>query len=259
MNRPHVQCISTNQGKAYVIDSSISEETLQWIDNFRCSLTLNSKRPTVDRRFFADGLETTLLGKQDDLTALSSSTSHLDSERPMASLLERAIERSICSTYKSDGCWDHQEPDISRRLLLQRCHVFRYQRFLEYTKLGSQLDPHTDGNKVCDDTQLTSTHTLLLYLTDCPEGGETLLLTKCAKEATQKIESLERDPTVVDHNDAHDSILVYATIPKRGRILIFPHSTPHAGAKVVSLPKICLRAEVALLISKGEDIRVEGL
>ena len=97
MNRPHVQCVSTNQGKAYVIDSSISEETLQWIDNFRCSLTLNSKRPTVDRRFFADGLETTLLGKQDDSTALSSSTSHLDSERPMARLLESAIEDSICS------------------------------------------------------------------------------------------------------------------------------------------------------------------
>lgn len=267
MNRPHVQCISTKQGKAYVIDSSIGEETLQWIDNVRCCLPLNSKRPTVDRRFFADGPETILLGENDDMISLPSSTSsslHLDSERPMARLLESAIEDSICSIYTNDDCSDHHEPDISQGLRLRQCHVFRYQRFLEYTKLGSQLDPHTDGNKVCDDTQLTSTHTLLLYLTDCFEGGETLLLTKCAKYMTQKTGSLERDPSpseerVVDKiDDCADSVLLYATNPRRGRILIFPHSTPHAGAKVVSLPKICLRAEVTLLFSEGDDAGVDG-
>eukprot|EP00980_Cylindrotheca_fusiformis_P021795 scaffold8633_cov106-Cylindrotheca_fusiformis.AAC.1 len=176
--------VSTEQGNAWVIDSAISESKLEFIDTFRQSLTLNSKRPTVDRRFFADDPNT----------------------RPIAKFLEEALEKAIGKTV----------------------HVFRYQRFLEYRKAGSCLDPHTDGTKVCDDTKVTSTHTLLMYLTDCETGGETMLL----------------------QQGSWDSPILYSTKPRRGRILLFPHACPHAGNIVADVPKICLRAEVSLDKSK---------
>ena len=172
--------VSTDQGPAWVIEQILTEETLRFIDNFRLSLSLDSKRPTVDRRFFADNPIT----------------------RPISTLIEECLQ------------------------VIGLCHVFRYQRFLEYHKEGAMLDPHTDGQKICDDTNVTSTHTLLLYLTDCLEGGETLLLDNCK---------------------SWDSPIIHATKPKRGRIFLFPHASPHAGAKIISVPKICLRAEVALL------------
>lgn len=172
--------IETDQGAAWVIDSVFDESSLRKIDSFRELLVLNSKRPTVDRRFFADDPET----------------------RTVASLIENALSTSISRDF----------------------HVFRYQRFLEYRKKGSSLDPHTDGTKVCDDTKRKSTHTLLLYLSDCQQGGETLLLKHCAWDAP----------------------VLYVTTPMRGRILIFPHACPHAGNIVESVPKICLRAEVCL-------------
>lgn len=49
-----VNQIKTPQGDAWVIDNGFNDQTLQCIDQLRLSLTLDSKRPTVDRRFFAD-------------------------------------------------------------------------------------------------------------------------------------------------------------------------------------------------------------
>mmetsp|Transcript_39181 Transcript_39181/g.94740 ORF Transcript_39181/g.94740 Transcript_39181/m.94740 type:complete len:186 (+) Transcript_39181:86-643(+) len=177
---PNVHFIDTQQGPAWVIDDAIVESKLQYIDAFRETLDLNSKRPTVDRRFFADEIET----------------------RPMATALEDALTTNV--------------------MMSGKFHVFQYQRFLEYRKEGASLDPHTDGTKICDDTNQKSTHTLLLYLSDCKEGGETLILDQCSWDAT----------------------VLYPTKPQRGRILLFPHACPHAGNTVKDVPKICLRAEV---------------
>ena len=176
--------VKTAQGPAWIMDNLLTDEILCSIDQFRLSLALDSKRPTVDRRFFAD-----------------------DEKRTIAAILENAIKQGT-------------EQNII-------VHVFRYQRFLEYTREGIGLDAHTDGTKICDDTECVSTHTMLLYLADCAVGGETLLLKQCAE--------LEQKGNVI-----------HATKPRRGRILLFPHSTPHAGAPVVNVPKICLRAEVCL-------------
>ena len=126
------------------------------------------------------------------------------------------------------------------------------------------LDPHTDGHKKIDDEEakqydrniinnknnnnnnqdlavittntlrnVKSTHTLLLYLTDCKYGGETLILENCCSN-------------IKDDNNNNNNNIVSSVRPKRGRIFVFPHTTPHAGAKIQSIPKICLRAEVAL-------------
>ncbi|CAJ1967336.1 unnamed protein product [Cylindrotheca closterium] len=179
-----VHFIETQQGPAWVIDDAIPESKLQCIDAFRETLELNSKRPTVDRRFFADEIGT----------------------RPMATALEDALNSMMISG---------------------KFHVFQYQRFLEYRKEGASLDPHTDGTKICDNTNYKSTHTLLLYLSDCKEGGETLILNQCSWDAT----------------------VLYPTKPQRGRILLFPHACPHAGNVVKDVPKICLRAEVSHMLA----------
>lgn len=69
-----------------------------------------------------------------------------------------------------------------------------------------------------------STHTFILYLEDCAVGGETCLL---------------KDLSVAE--------TVLATVqPKRARLLLFPHSCPHAGEEVVDVPKLLIRGEVLL-------------
>ena len=47
--------------------------------------------------------------------------------------------------------------------------------------------------------------------------------------------------------DASSEGVVVGIAPLRGRIFLFPHATPHAGAACVSVPKVMLRAEVAIL------------
>lgn len=240
MPAAEVQYIDTAQGRAYVIDAAFDEATLNWISNdFRLSLPLDAKRPTVDRRFFADGP----CHSTDLLSADSSLWLHPD--RPVAHILEEAIQHSIGRKTRATSVTDAEEEEDTNQ---KSCHVFRYQRFLEYIKPGSKLDPHTDGTKICDDTQLTSTHTLLLYLTDCRKGGETLLMTECTKELPPN-DIYEYDK----EGKANDTVVLYATQPRRGRILLFPHATPHAGATVVDVPKICLRAEVCLRMGLHED------
>ena len=42
-----------------------------------------------------------------------------------------------------------------------------------------------------------------------------------------------------------EAVLVGVT-PALGRVLLFPHKQPHAGAACVALPKVVLRAELSL-------------
>lgn len=176
---------------AWIIDGGLSDDCLKNIQEIRQSLPLDTKRPTVKRRFFTSAAECPTL--RDDL--------------------QRIVEQAIVQGARrsSDNLSDHIE---------WKAHVFSYMRFLEYEEVGMRLDPHSDGNKICDDTGLKSTHTMLIYLSDCKKGGETILY--------------------------RSSEIVEAVKPRLGRILLFPHETLHAGAKTVDIPKTCLRAEVSL-------------
>jgi hypothetical protein len=74
-----------------------------------------------------------------------------------------------------------------------------------------------------------STHTFILYLSESSAGGETHLL--------------RRVPGRNFHLSAAENIL--ATVqPRLGRLLLFPHACPHAGAEVTDPPKLLLRGEV---------------
>ena len=318
-----VNQIETPQGDAWVIDNGFDTEMLQCIDRLRCSLKLDSKRPTVDRRFFSDQASnstffnknyksdgnprydydsTCILANEDTNNATSNesftegscspSSSNNDDkddkeekydhqQRPLASRIEHVISRSIhdammayknvsdCTTTNCDTVDNGKTSSSSGiNLSLKKktfAHVLRYQRFLEYNKVGMGLDPHTDGTKVCcDRPNIRSTHTMLLYLCDCKVGGETVLLkssptTTKVKTTTAASKHKSKNAPINHAGDGtksknkhylggdDDETILYSCKPKRGRILLFPHATLHAGMPVIDLPKICLRAEVSIL------------
>lgn len=80
-----------------------------------------------------------------------------------------------------------------------------------------------------DSTSRTSTHTFILYLTDCESGGETRLLRKVPG---RNFKLTEQENTLA------------AVQPRAGRLLVFPHSCPHSGAEVTCVPKLLLRGEM---------------
>mmetsp|Transcript_9366 Transcript_9366/g.14124 ORF Transcript_9366/g.14124 Transcript_9366/m.14124 type:complete len:565 (+) Transcript_9366:198-1892(+) len=99
--------------------------------------------------------------------------------------------------------------------------VFPNMRFLCYSTYGGSLPPHEDISHTDPFTNLSSTHTFILYLSTCEFGGETVLLDSVKKDSDFRI----------------------AVSPVRGRLLLFPHRCPHEGAGVISLPKLLLRGE----------------
>jgi hypothetical protein len=114
-----------------------------------------------------------------------------------------------------------------KKSLNKHAVVFPHMKFLNYDKPGSILPPHIDLTKVDIVTQNRSTHTLILYLYDCKEGGETALL-----------EELSPDGPYAYHK------VIANVCPRKGRLLLFPHACPHEGKEVISTPKLLLRGEV---------------
>ena len=101
--------------------------------------------------------------------------------------------------------------------------VFANMRFLQYSSRGGHLPPHEDLSRTDVILDRTSTHTFILYLSTCTEGGETALLRSVVRS---------------DEND--DNVIV---APVRGRLLLFPHKCPHEGAPLIDVPKLLLRGE----------------
>ena len=112
--------------------------------------------------------------------------------------------------------------------------VFPHMRFLNYSSSGTVLPPHIDlcrVNPFCrpsdkQNPKHRSTHTFILYLTDCQNGGETSLLEEVTADGSA--------PSLAKVS------------PRKGRLLIFPHVTPHEGMEVVDVPKILLRGELQI-------------
>ncbi|KAL7581241.1 hypothetical protein ACA910_006016 [Epithemia clementina (nom. ined.)] len=105
--------------------------------------------------------------------------------------------------------------------------VLPFMRFLSYDKAGIRLAPHVDLNRVDLESGIRSTHSFLLYLTDCHVGGETSLLKDLSRGSEE------------------DNITARVK-PKAGRLLLFPHVCPHEGEVVVDVPKLLIRGEVYL-------------
>jgi hypothetical protein len=101
-----------------------------------------------------------------------------------------------------------------------------HMRFLCYKQVGGILPPHIDLSRT-DRNGNMSTHTFILYLTSCSTGGETSLLHK-----------INCDSNCMPIN------IIAKVKPVRGRLLLFPHITPHEGNKVENVPKLLLRGEM---------------
>lgn len=104
---------------------------------------------------------------------------------------------------------------------------------------GSSLPPHLDLNRT-DREGRTSTHTFLLYLLDCAEGGETALLERIPKDADKAADRGDRS----GGGKTLDELTLAAVKPRRGRLLAFPHLWPHMGCVVQSAPKVALRGDM---------------
>ena len=70
--------------------------------------------------------------------------------------------------------------------------VLPWMRFLEYTEPNGSLGPHTDALIRCKETNVWSTHTLLLFCSDCDVGGETTLLPEDAKTTRLRKRKLQK-------------------------------------------------------------------
>lgn len=108
-------------------------------------------------------------------------------------------------------------------------------RFLHYPEPGGSLPTHVDLPRLVDGVR--TTHTFLLYLTDCESGGETRLL-----EARPGDAALASAGGVAPG----ERRVLAASAPRRGRLMMMPHACPHLAAPVESVPKILLRGEATL-------------
>ena len=166
--------------------------------------------------------------------------------------------------------------------------ILPFVRFLVYRNAGGSLPPHIDlcrsenfylspgegeeGKEVSDASQgensppheprdgeteictITSTHTFLLYLTTCENGGETALLHRlppptpaphllsAKKERKWKQEQASQDSPPQTLFEGSNTIA--AVKPVRGRLLFFPHACPHEGRLVECVPKMLIRGEM---------------
>ena len=101
-------------------------------------------------------------------------------------------------------------------------YFFPHMRFLNYDQPTGWLAPHTDLPRTDVVSGIRSTHTFILYMTDCDEGGETALL--------------------VDQKSCE---VLTKVNPRRGRLFLFPHECPHEGCETIT-QKILLRGEASV-------------
>jgi hypothetical protein len=141
------------------------QQLIDTINHIRSTLPLDSKRPTVNRRFYHDTdlrivqhLERIVY---DALTSLSTPTS--------------TTSVSIHDDVNHDNSIIRNQQTKTKKIHYT-IYCNRYLRILEYNTSGIGLPPHTDGIKICDTTQHHSTHTLLFYLSNCRSGGETVIM-----------------------------------------------------------------------------------
>lgn len=158
----------------------------------------------------------------------------------IASVVRQALI-SIFSVHQQQQ-QQHHHPHLQSNSFSPWVKLFPQMRFLHYSVDGSSLDPHVDLSRVdvTSKEEMKSTHTTILYLTDCNHGGGTALLRHLRK--------------VDVSSNAYDSqcnrAAVATVCPRYGRLLVFPHNCPHEGLPIyASAPKILLRGEISISYS----------
>lgn len=170
---------------SYTIDNSLSHDQVDWLID-------------LHRRIPVDITQKKKAGLCSERSYFCDAIGHI----------QRALEAAI--THAGLNC--------------DTIQVFPHMRFLDYSIVGTTLNPHVDICRVDPRTGVRSSHTFIVYLNDCVEGGETCLL----------------------QDMSHSSEILARVAPKRGRLLLFPHNCPHEGKEVRTVPKLLVRGEVYL-------------
>jgi ankyrin repeat protein len=193
---------------ACIVDGALTEDQLCFLDLLQQSL------PVIE------ACEEELGGgdkSYSDKSNRPSRSYYCDVDHKIQQMLEGTVEAARQAVTREVG---DEDADTTSGVPKS---IFQHIRFLKYEQKGGVLPPHVDLCRVDEKSGQRSTHTFILYLTDCTEGGGTALL-----------EHLKTP-----------SVLAVAQ-PKRGRALIFPHNCPHSGLEVDCVPKVLLRGEVIL-------------
>ena len=170
--------------------------------------------------------------------SLGTGTSAAGGASQMESVLVDATQEgaAVMGTHEVGGVLAGNTAGSAEPPPLHCCGALPLVRFLHYPSAGGSLPAHVDLPRVVEGGWRT-THSFLLYLTDCEHGGETLLL-----EAHPGDERLASAGGVAPG----ERQTLAASQPRRGRLLLMPHACPHSAAPVVSAPKLLIRGEVLL-------------
>ena len=186
-----------------IIDNALSEKQLQYMENLYHLLPIFDKRDEFDEQ-----------RPSDENVEYRPTRSYLcDAEEELQTMLMGCVQAARTFTSSSK---------VHRGDTLVPQSVFKHLRFLHYERSGGILPPHVDLCRVDEVSGKRSTHTFILYLTDCESGGGTALLTQL------------KDPETI-----------VSVQPKRGRVLLFPHLCPHSG-ELTDSSKLLLRGEVII-------------
>jgi hypothetical protein len=143
---------------SFVIDSCFSDRFLETLENlfYRLPIAPAEKSACSDRAYYCD------------VNKFVSSALEMLLRTNILSLdNESNNSRSRCG-----GKGDSQSPSTAA----VEVQVLPQMRFLHYTTPGGYLPPHIDLSRLSSGTEIHSTHTFIIYLTDCAQGGETRLL-----------------------------------------------------------------------------------
>ena len=154
----------------YVLDNALSSEYMSKLQNLRTSLPIDKekKKTAAARRFLcAEGeLEWIRVGLVD------------------------AIRQGLLDSNEELVCSGGENNDGDGNELIIK--VLPWMRFLEYTTPNGSLGPHTDALIRCKETDIWSTHTLLVFCSDCEIGGETTLLPEDAKTTRLRKKKMQK-------------------------------------------------------------------
>ena len=142
----------------YVLDNALPSSYMSKLQCLRKSLPIDTekKKTAAHRRFLC--AENDLMWIRDGLVS--------------------AIREGLSET-----------KDVNNNIIVR---VLPWMRFLEYIEPNGSLGPHTDALIRCKETNIWSTHTLLLFCSDCEVGGETTLLPEDAKTTRLRKRKLQK-------------------------------------------------------------------
>ena len=207
---------------AFYIDNIFPERVMEALDDLRRSLPVARSDKTL---------------KQEKERLCSERSYFCEAEGALRSALSAAVTSALVGMKLETRELD-TEGSMSSHTTSPRSPIvpvfLPHMRFLNYAVSGARLAPHTDLSRVDHSgSGLRSTHTFLLYMTDCAKGGETALLKDLKKSGAPALAKVD---------------------PRRGRLFLFPHACPHEGMEVVSAPKVLLRGEAILQFLGDENM-----